>query len=170
MADSACSANETSLTHPLVCGSAASVSAMARSTRPAQRRSGVVEYGLVRHRVLELLRKGKVRREDVCDAHPELLRAAQHLGTATGRPCPVCDAATTAEVTYVFGSKLPPGGTCPSSSKELTKLEDREEPVVCYAVEACTACGFHHLSRRWAAGGRPVRGGPARRPATQTAT
>lgn len=139
---------------------------MARTTRPAQKRAGVVEYGLVRHRLLEEVRKGRVRREDVCDAHPELLRAANHLGIATGRPCPVCDAASTKEVTYVFGAKLPPGGTCPSSVAELGRLERREEPVVCYAVEACTACGFHHLARRWPAGGRPARGRQARQTAT----
>ena len=111
----------------------------------------------MRHRVIESLRKGRLRREDVCDAHPELLRAAQHLGLRTDRPCPVCDAASTVEVTYVFGSKLPPGGTCPSTRAELTRLERREEPVVCFAVEACTGCGFHHLARKWQAGGRPAR-------------
>jgi hypothetical protein len=123
----------------------------------AEHRNGVVEYGLVRHRLLESLRKGRVRREDVCDAHPELLRAAQHLGQPTERECPVCDAATTVEVTYVFGSKLPPGGTCPSTAAELSRLERREEPVICYAVEACTGCGFHHLARKWQAGGRTAR-------------
>lgn len=123
----------------------------------ATTRSGVVEFGLVRHRLLESLRKGRVRREDVCDAHPELLRAATNLGVATDRACPVCDAATTVEVTYVFGAKLPPGGTCPGTATELARLERREEPVVCYAVEACTACGFHHLARKWQAGGRATR-------------
>jgi Family of unknown function (DUF5318) len=131
---------------------------MARpSPREVPARSGVVEYGLVRHRVLESLKKGRLRREDVCDAHPELLRAAQHVGVPTDRPCPVCDAASTAEVTYVCGSRLPPGGTCPSTRTELSRLERREEPVICFAVEACTACGFHHLARKWQAGGRPAR-------------
>ncbi len=137
---------------------AASVSAMARPLPKSERiRSGVVEYGLVRHRLVESLRKGKVRRDEVCDAHPELLRAAANLGEPTDRTCPVCDAVTTVEVTYVFGSKLPSGGTCPSSRAELARLERREEPVVCYAVEACTGCGFHHLARKWQAGGRATR-------------
>jgi hypothetical protein len=131
---------------------------MARpSPKFAAQRNGVVEYGLVRHRLVESLRKGRVRREDVCDAHPELLRAAHHLGQETERPCPICDASSTVEVTYVFGAKLPPGGTCPSTTAELTRLERREEPVICYAVEACTGCGFHHLARKWQAGGRTVR-------------
>jgi len=137
---------------------AASVVAMARPLPKSERiRTGVVEYGLVRHRLVESLRKGKVRRDEVCDAHPELLRAATNLGQATDRACPVCDAATTVEVTYVFGSKLPSGGTCPSTKAELARLERREEPVVCYAVEACTGCGFHHLARKWQAGGRTTR-------------
>jgi len=132
--------------------------AMARpSPRTEAIRSGVVEYGLVRHRVVEALRKGKVLREDVCDAHPELLRAAQHVGVPTEHPCPICDAPSTAEVTYVFGARLPSGGTCPGSRAELSRLERREEPVICFAVEACTACGFHHLARKWQAGGRPAR-------------
>ena len=37
------------------------------------------------------------------------------------------------------------------------KLERREEPVQCYAVEVCTACSFHHLVRKWSAGGRRAR-------------
>jgi len=120
-------------------------------------RSGVVEYGLVRHRLVEAMRKGRVRREDVCDAHPELLRAGANIGRPTDRECPVCDAKHTREVTYVFGAKLPAGGTCPATKAELSRLERREEPVVCYAVEVCVACKFHHLSRKWQAGGRTQR-------------
>jgi len=125
-------------------------------------RTGVVEYGLVRHGLVEALRRGRVRREDVCDAHPELLRAARGVGRPSDRACPVCDATPTREVTYVFGAKLPPGGTCPSTKAELTRLERREEPVVCYAVEVCVVCKFHHLVRKWQAGGRTQRR-PARK-------
>jgi hypothetical protein len=34
------------------------------------------------------------------------------------------------------------------------KLERREDPVQCYAVEVCVACSFHHLVRKWSAGGK----------------
>jgi hypothetical protein len=61
------------------------------------------------------------------------------------------------EVTYVFGARLPAGGTCPTSRAELLKLERRVEPVQCYAVEVCASCSFHHLVRKWTAGGRRVR-------------
>ncbi len=117
----------------------------------------VVEFGLVRRALLARLAEGAISRDEVCDAHPELLRAARHLGRATGETCPVCDETELVEVTYVFGSRLPPGGACPTSRAELLKLERREEPVHCYAVECCTACSFHHLARRWSAGGRRAR-------------
>lgn len=122
----------------------------------------VVEFGLVRHALLTRLEAGIIRREEICDAHPELLRAAKNLGRMTGDKCPVCDEQDLVEVTYVFGARLPAGGTCPTTRAELLKLERREEPVQCYAVEVCTGCNFHHLARKWVAGGRR-----ARRPQTQ---
>ena len=117
----------------------------------------VVEFGLVRRALLAKVAAGELRHEDVCDAHPELLRAARNVGRATGETCPVCAEAELVEVTYVFGARLPSGGTCPTSRAELSKLERREDPVQCYAVEACVACHFHHLARRWSAGGRRAR-------------
>jgi Family of unknown function (DUF5318) len=117
----------------------------------------VVEFGLVRRALLAKVAAGQVRIEDVCDAHPELVRAAKHFGRATGETCPVCHDEQLVDVTYVFGSRLPAGGTCPSSRAELLKLERREEPVQCYAVEVCVACSFHHLVRKWIAGGRRAR-------------
>ncbi len=130
---------------------------MDKSFRSSTADGAVVEFGLVRHALLAKLAQGTLRHEDVCDAHPELLRAAKHIGRSTGETCPVCAEAELVEVTYVFGSRLPPGGTCPTSRAELLKLERREEPVQCYAVEVCVACSFHHLVRKWSAGGRSVR-------------
>ncbi|MFI5035693.1 MAG: DUF5318 family protein [Acidimicrobiales bacterium] len=117
----------------------------------------VVEFGLVRRALLARVVAGELRRDDVCDAHPELLRAARNVGRATGERCPVCGDAELVEVTYVFGARLPAGGTCPATRAELSKFERREEPVQCYAVEVCADCHFHHLARRWASGGRRAR-------------
>lgn len=117
----------------------------------------VVEFGLVRHALLAKLAAGQLRYDDVCDAHPELLRAARNIGRKSGETCPVCSESELVEVTYVFGARLPSGGTCPSSRAELLKLERREDLVQCYAVEVCVGCSFHHLARRWTAGGRRVR-------------
>jgi hypothetical protein len=109
----------------------------------------VVEFGLVRHALLAKVAAGLLRYEDICDAHPELMRA--------GETCPVCGDVELVEVTYVFGARLPAGGTCPTSRADLLKLERREDPVQCYAVEVCVGCSFHHLVRKWAAGGRRIR-------------
>ena len=130
---------------------------MDRTLRATSADGAVVEFGLVRHALLEKLATGLLRAEDVCDAHPELLRAARNIGRASCEQCPVCHDSELVEVTYVFGARLPAGGTCPTSRAELAKLERREEPVQCYAVEVCVACHFHHLARRWGAGGRARR-------------
>ena len=122
----------------------------------------VVEFGLVRHALLAKIAAGVLRAADVCDAHPELLRAARNLGRSTGEICPICDEVELVEVTYVFGARLPSGGTCPTTRAELLELERRVDPVQCYAVEVCTACSFHHLARKWVAGGRPARRAAAR--------
>jgi len=122
----------------------------------------VVEFGLVRHALLAKIAAGTLRAQEICDAHPELLRAAANIGRTTGETCPVCTDAELVEVTYLFGARLPAGGTCPTSRAELLKLERRAEPVQCYAVEVCTACKFHHLVRKWTAGGRVARGAQRR--------
>lgn len=126
---------------------------MKKEIRTSTADGAVVEYGLVRHALLAKIAAGTLRREDICDAHPELLRAANNIGRSTGERCPVCEDHELVEVTYVFGARLPAGGTCPLTRTELLKLERRTDPVQCYAVEVCTNCKFHHLVRKWVAGG-----------------
>jgi hypothetical protein len=113
-----------------------------------------VEYRLVRNAVVRDVQRGKVDRVDVCDAHPELLRAARNVGRLTGEECPICEAKAMVEVTFVFGARLPPGGRCPATARELDRLRRREDPVTCYAVEVCPTCAWHHLTRKYSAGGR----------------
>ncbi len=116
-----------------------------------------VEYRLVRNGVVRDVRRGRLDRVDVCDAHPELLRAARNIGRPTGEDCPICETAATVQVTFVFGARLPAGGRCPATLTELNRLRRREEPVVCYEVEVCPGCAWHHLIRKYPAGGRPAR-------------
>jgi hypothetical protein len=116
-----------------------------------------VEYRLVRNAVVREVRKGKIGQVDVCDAHPELLRAARNVGSPSGDDCPICEESGTVQVTYVFGSGLPPGGRCPGSASELNRLRRRAEPVLCYDVEVCPSCAWHHLIRKYPAGGRTPR-------------
>jgi hypothetical protein len=116
-----------------------------------------VEYRIVRNGVVREVDRGKLLKTDVCDAHPELLRAARNVGRATKEVCPICDDGRLVTVTFVFGAKLPPGGRCPGTAAELKALTRREEPVLCYEVEVCPACAWHHLMRKYPAGGRTPR-------------
>jgi hypothetical protein len=121
--------------------------------------SAGVEYRLVRNRVVTDVARGRASRADVCDAHPELLRAARNVGRPTKEPCPICDDGRLVVVTFVFGAKLPAGGRCPGTSAELSRLCRRPEPVLCYEVEVCPECAWHHLMRKYPAGGPKARGG-----------
>ncbi len=124
-----------------------------------------VEYRIVRNGLVREVERGKVLRTDVCDAHPELLRAARNVGRPTKEVCPICDEGRLVTVTFVFGAKLPPGGRCPGTAAELKALCRRPEPVLCYEVEVCPSCAWHHLMRKYPAGGgkaRPKRGAPAK--------
>ena len=44
-----------------------------------------------------------------------------------------------------------------ADAAELKALCRRPEPVLCYEVEVCPACAWHHLMRKYPAGGRTPR-------------
>ena len=93
-------------------------------------------------------------RVDVCDAQPELLRAARNVGTSTGEDCPVCEEAKVVLVSFAFGPRLPPSGRCLASDQELAKLSQRASELACYVVEVCTECSWNHLAKMFLVGGR----------------
>ncbi len=119
------------------------------ATSPA---GGRVEYLLARNAVVREYKKGRLSRLDVCDAHPELLRVASNLGRPSGEACPICEESDLVEVTFVFGSRLPPGGRCVATQAELARYWRRKDPVVCYVIEVCTGCSWNHLARMYPAG------------------
>jgi hypothetical protein len=109
--------------------------------------AGVVDYRLARRQVIQQYRKGRLSRLDVCDAHPELRRAAVGAGQPAQEPCPICEEETLTLVTYAFGPRLPPGGRCITSAREMTKLARGRARVACYVVEVCSGCAWNHLAR-----------------------
>jgi hypothetical protein len=121
--------------------------------RGATQPEGVVDYRLTRQAVVREYRKGRLSRLDVCDAHPELRRAASGAGTTTSEPCPICEEEPLTLVTYAFGSRLPAGGRCVTSAREMAKLARGAVPVACYVVEVCTGCAWNHLTRVFHVGG-----------------
>ena len=131
---------------------------------------GVIDHRLTRRALINEFRRGRIRREQLCDAHPDLVRAAKNFGDATGVKCPICVQDNVALVTYVFGPRLPSHGRCITKPHELEEFrqlaqqteEQRAEPqrsadyathqnssitYTAYVVECCRTCRWHHLLR-----------------------
>lgn len=116
---------------------------------PGEKRGASIEYRLARRRLIADYESGRQFREDLCDAHPELLRAAKSVGIKQQEPCPICSEETLANVTYVFGPRLPIHGRCITLGGELQRLAKRSGRFIAYQVECCTQCRWHHLIRQW---------------------
>lgn len=102
--------------------------------------------------IIREFHKGRLSRPEVCDAHPELLRAAHNVGQPTAEDCPICEEAKVVHVTYVFGNRLPPSGRCITSQGELAKLSRGARQLACYVVEVCPGCSWNHLARSFRVG------------------
>jgi hypothetical protein len=108
---------------------------------------GTIDYRLARQAVISEFRKGRLAQHEVCDAHPELRRAAQLASEPTAEACPICEDAHVVLVTYAFGPRLPAHGRCITSKAELAKLAKRSTELACYVVEVCPSCRWNHLAR-----------------------
>lgn len=107
-----------------------------------------VDYVLAQRAVLRDLRAGRLDRDDVCDAHPELLRAGRHIGEPATGVCPVCGHESLRLVSYVYGDALArANGRCITSANELERLDATHEEFARYVVEVCLDCHWNHLQR-----------------------
>ncbi len=127
---------------------------MMRSPRP--RRStgpdlGVVDYTLAKRALLRDVRLGLVSRIEVCDAHPELMRAAKHVGEPARRPCPVCEARRLVLLAYVYGDDLRQRNGRVWPLAQALRLTADHRGACCYVVEVCTACAWNHLAEAYTA-------------------
>ena len=104
--------------------------------------TGTVDYRLARQALLSECRKGRIAQNEVCDAHPELVRAAQEYHEATSIECPVCEEEQVVLVKYVFGPYLPKHGRCVRDRAELAKVTRRKHEYRCYVVEVCPDCSW----------------------------
>ncbi len=114
-----------------------------------------VDYRLARNLVVSEYRKGHLSRLDVCDAPPELLRAASDAGEPVDEECPICEESTIKLVSYVFGPRLPASGRCVANKKELAKLSSLGKDLACYVIEVCPACNWNHLAQVFSLTPRP---------------
>lgn len=123
--------------------------------------SSTIDYRLAKRAVVRRLHDGELSTEQVCDAHPELVRASIHMGTRTGRACPVCamgqdegdhgaDApAMVIETTWLYGDSLrQKSGHLVEHPLDLMDYEQRFPSFVAWTVECCVACGWNHLISR----------------------
>jgi hypothetical protein len=116
---------------------------------------GLIDYALARRAVLREFHRGRLGRSEICDAHPELLRAARAIGVTTDTTCPICEDGPLRQVRYVFGDGIrEPQGRLVADADELAAVSGRFDELTTYEVEVCTACGWNHLRRSFLVGRR----------------
>lgn len=115
---------------------------------------GTVDFRMARRSVIDEFQRGRLARHEVCDAHPELRRAAEHLSRPTSEVCPICVDAHVVLVTYAFGPHLPASGYAIEDRADLEKVRDTTTTGTGYVVEVCPACGWNHLAQTFPIAGR----------------
>jgi hypothetical protein len=109
-------------------------------------RLGVVDYTLAKRSILRDARRGLLSLTDICDAHPELLRAARHVGEQASRQCPVCERDDLRLLAYVYADELKrDNGRVWAIDKALAITASCRNGT-CYIVEVCTRCSWNHLA------------------------
>lgn len=112
-----------------------------------------VDYRMARRALLRDLRSGLRSVADVCDAHPELMRAARFIGEETGESCPICEQPGLRVLFYTYGKELKgrENGRVRRRA-DLMELRERFGEFACYVVEVCTECSWNHLVRSYLSG------------------
>src|SRR5690606_33731373 len=117
-----------------------------------QRAGGVIDYRLARMGVVSEFRKGRIAKHEVCDAHPELKRAAASASEPTDMECPICEEDHVVLVTYAFGVRLAAYGRCITRKGELSKLAKGRRSLAAYVLEVCPSCSWNHLAKSFSLG------------------
>ncbi|HSJ52054.1 MAG TPA: DUF5318 family protein [Actinomycetota bacterium] len=125
-----------------------------RAIRPRRSKRSLlatVDYTLAKRALLAQVRTGLLGRADICDAHPELLRAAKNVGENCRRDCPVCSQSKLRLLAYVYGDGLKQdNGRVWPLDTGLSMAADRPGSW-CYVVEVCTECQWNHLAEAFVA-------------------
>ena len=118
---------------------------------------GEIDYRLARQSLISEFKKGRIDRQEVCDAQTELMRAARNVGEPSNRSCPICEDSHVVLVTYVFGPRMPASGRCVTTKQELQALSRANGDLAAYVVEVCPSCRWNHLARTFLLPGRSPR-------------
>jgi hypothetical protein len=111
---------------------------------------GLVDYTLAKRALIRDFRRGLLSRFEICDAHPELMRAARYLGADATRPCPVCKRFELRLLAYVYADGLRRNNGRAFEIEEGLALAATRRGA-CYVVEVCTGCSWNHLSEAFRA-------------------
>ncbi len=123
----------------------------------------VIDYSLARRATLTaLFSGGATTKDDACDAHPYLLRAAKFHGEPTDRHCPVCRRERLRHVTYVYGDELGQYSGRIKTTEELEEMARAHGEFRVYVVEVCQACSWNHLTLSYVLGDGEPRKPPRR--------
>jgi hypothetical protein len=118
-----------------------------------------IDYRMAKLAILREVRVGRMSRFDVCDAHPELLRAAKHIGHETSDLCPICEKEPLRVLFYTYGKELKRQNGYVRRPQDLNALRREVGEFVCYVVEVCTGCSWNHLVRSFVTGHRHAHAG-----------
>jgi Family of unknown function (DUF5318) len=123
--------------------------------RPPSFQGPSVDYRLARRSALASVRNGSLDTADICDAHPELMRAGKNIGEDANVPCPVCSHDSLKFVRYVYGEELKRNsGRVVYPPEWLRELITTYDQFTCYVVEVCIDCAWNHLVKAYVAGRR----------------
>ncbi|MCL5047720.1 MAG: DUF5318 domain-containing protein [Firmicutes bacterium] len=106
-----------------------------------------IEYRLSREILVRDFEKGRISKADICDAQPELLRLAHHIGQSNGEKCPICKNNQVVLVYFMFGPQLPRSGKPVAPGFELLSMMKARPDANFYEVEICTGCNWNFLMR-----------------------
>jgi hypothetical protein len=123
------------------------------STPATTRRSqlGVIDYRLAKRALIRDAKLGALAMTDICDAHPELMRAARNVGEQTSLDCPVCGRVKLVFLAYVYGDGLKADNGRVWSIQQGLDIAARIPGACCYVVEVCRSCQWNHLHESFTA-------------------
>jgi hypothetical protein len=115
----------------------------------------VIDYTLAKRALIRDAQLGLQSYNDLCDIHPELVRAAKHVGEPTRVDCPVCHEDKLVLLAFVYGDHLKAenGRIWPLDAG--LRMAASSPGSCCYIVEVCRRCHWNHL--REALTARPAR-------------
>jgi hypothetical protein len=112
---------------------------------------GVIDYTLAKRAILRDAQVGLQSYNDLCDAHPELVRAAKHVGEPTRNDCPVCHKDKLVLLAYVYGDTLKQENGRVWSIETGLRMAAAYPGARCYVVEVCRECHWNHLREAFTA-------------------